>query len=177
MALVEFPILHWVIGIDRQSNQFRFEAQSDGTLTATADALSNSLLAAFQAVSDLKVIEYGYRTVSKETDISPPVGDVAGEQKAQMICALEIETPPQPGQDRFGRINIPAPKNTLFLAATGDGNTVVDVTNADLLTFLDLWTSGIVLPGFTVSDFQHILDPSIEGNIKGKRITRSSKKG
>jgi hypothetical protein len=175
--LVEFPIQHWIVGMDRQGGLFRVTAQSDGTLTATADALSNSFLAGFQTVSDLKVVEYGYSTVSKESNLTPPTGDIAGEQKAQIVALLDVETPPNPGQDRYGRITIPAPKNSLFLATSGDGNNIVDTNNADLLSYLDLWTAGIALPGFVVSDFQHIQDPTTVGNITGKRITRRNKRG
>lgn len=179
MSLVEFPIKHFIVAIDQQGlkkGKFRVEAQSDGISSLTADQLSDAFLAAFQAVSDLKVVEYGYTTTSKETDLTPPPG-TAGEQKAIISVVLDRQSPPLPGQDVFGTINIPGPSNDLFLAPEGEGNTIIDVNNADLLTYLDLFTAGLILPGFVISDFQHISDPSVPGNISGKRGTRGSKKG
>lgn len=71
-------------------------------------------------------------------------------------------------------LRIPAPTDSLFMAATGKGRNKIDPADADLLAYLEHFSSDGEL---LVSDGELIADPAVTGNIDGKRIHRGSRKG
>lgn len=177
MALQEMPIIHFAVLKDRGGNISRVQFKSNGTSSLTADALSDAFLAALDALTYAKVIKYGYTSASEEDDLA--VDDTNGEveKRAEITVALETEAVPAPGQTRFANISIPAPVDEMFEALSGPSFNIVNPAYAPLQTFLELFVAGLVLPSLTLSDYQTILDPSVTDNVKGKRITKGSRKG
>lgn len=178
MAMVDYPIQHFAKLQDRGGNKFDMRWHSTGTVQTAAWDLYNNWLPALQALTQCKVIEAGYVVKQAEQDQTPLPTNGEGEKKAMISCALVTETPPNPGQTKFAQILIPAPVDGLFLATAGEGANIVDVENSELLAFLESFTVGAgLLPSLTLSDFQTIKDPTIAGNISGKRVTRGSTRG
>lgn len=177
MAFVEMPITHFVELKDRGGNVARLQFKSNGTASLAADQLSDALLAAIDPLTDAKVIKYGYTSMSMEDDLSVTADNGEIENRAEIVVALETETPPTPGQTRYAGISIPAPVVAMFQATSGALFNVVNPNYAPLQTFLGLFEYGLVLPALTLSDYQTILDPAVAGNVVGKRIHKKSRKG
>jgi len=75
---------------------------------------------------------------------------------------------------KFVSLRIPAPAVSIFQGTTGENKNVIDITDADLRTYLGLFEStGPIL----VSDGESIMDSATVGNFKGKRIHRGSRNG
>ena len=178
MARSTYPIEHFVKLIDKGNNKFTMRWYSTGTVYATAEQLNLAMVTSLEKITQCKIIEAGFTHRFVEADQTPLAAYGEGEKKAMISCALITETPPNPGQTKFAQILIPAPVESLFLATAGDGANIVDVTNADLIDFLNNFYEGAgLLPALTLSDFQMIKDPSVAANISGKRVTRKSNNG
>lgn len=177
MALVAFPIEHYAKFQDKGGNEFRSAWYSDGLSVVTAVNLLDTWVPLMAALTQCLTVESGFIVRRVEADPTPLVTHGEGEKKASISVKLETETPPNPGQTKKSTIVIPAPIEAMFLAASGSGNNIVNTGYAPLLAFLGQFTAGIALPALTLSDFQHILDPTISGNVEGKRTTRKSSKG
>lgn len=178
MARTAYPIEHFVKLIDKGNNKFTMRWYSTGKVYATAETLSVTMVNALEKITQCKIIEAGYTFRFIEDDQTPLSTYGEGEKKAMISCALITENPPNPGQTKYAQILVPAPVETLFLATAGEGANIVDVENADLIDFLTCFYEGAgLLPALTLSDFQMIKDPSVAGNISGKRVTRKSNNG
>lgn len=178
MARSAYPIEHFIKLIDKGGNKFQMRWYSTGTVYATAETLNNSVVNDLEALTDCLIVEAGFVFRFVEADQTPQATFGEGEKKAMISCALVTETPPNPGQTKYAQILIPAPKESLFLATAGEGANIVDVTNADLVAFLNNFYEGAgLLPALTLSDFQMIKDPSVPANLSGKRVTRKSNNG
>lgn len=178
MSLVSYPILQFVKVQDRGGNKFDLRFHSTGDNFVAAQNLLTTWADALAQLTQCQIIERGFTWKEVETDQTPLSAFGEGEKKATISVKLVTETPPNPGQTKVAQINIPAPVDSLFLATAGDGANIVDVTNADLIAFLQQFEEGLgLLPSLTLSDYQNILPPDVEGNVKGKRTTRKSTKG
>lgn len=178
MALVEMPITYSVTLKDRGGNTSTLQFKSNGSAPLTAGTLMVSLKDTLQAITQAKVIKCSYRYGYEEDDLSVSASNGEVEEKAVITVALATTTPPQPGQTRYANIQIPAPVPGLFQAAFGELYNVVDPTDAGLQAFLANFEYGAgVLPALTLSDGQTIEDPTVAGNVKGKRIHAGSRKG
>lgn len=178
MALEEFPIELFATVQDRDGNKFNLSYFSTSTTLLTAGQLWEDWVAALPTVTKCQIIKTGYTYSQVETEDTPLEEFGEGEKKAEINIKLVTGDIPLPGQTKTGKIIIPAPLDELFLAEAGDGATIIDVNNADLQAYLNLWYAGLgVLPSLTLSDFQTVKDPSVVANWKGKKTTYKSRKG
>lgn len=177
MALVEMPIVYSVTLQDRGGNQATLQFKSNGDSILTASDLLNSMVTTLSAITQAKVVKYGFRYGYEENDMSALTTNGEVENRAVITMALETTTPPAPGQTRYANIQIPAPIDALFQAASGDLYNVVNPANAALVAFLNNFEYGAGLPSLVLSDGQNISDPTVAGNVVGKREHRKSRKG
>jgi len=95
----------------------------------------------------------------------PPPGSSQVEAKAKLRLYDEEFTA------RTHTLYVPSPKQDIFIAATGDGANIVDVSNADVLAFVDL---------FDTEGFCYISaapNRTAGGIRSGIRVTHKSKRG
>jgi len=154
-----------------------FVAKTTATTPLGASNLLDTAMPLLQALSKAKMVSatftWGYFEDDPVTDATN--GEV--EEKAEISCALVLSGS-GPGQTTKATISIPAPVDALFQATSGSLYNVVEPSNAALQSALALYETGFGVAGaFTLSDYQGIQDPTLPGNVSGKRIHKGSKKG
>jgi len=116
---------------DRNMDYVTLTYELRATNEIEAEAERTAIFAAFDDVSLAVIVGYGLsqRFVNDSIGI-PAAGEV--EVKARLSYQLK---------DSFhkGTFDIPAPKETIFLALTGKQNKVVDVANADVIAYADMF--------------------------------------
>jgi len=114
--------------IDRNEDPTSKEYELDVADFAEALGAATEMVGDLMLVSDCEIVGYhiGQRYVENAI-VVPSVGEA--QTKARLIIRLA-------GGNEKATIDIPAPKETLFMALTGKANKVIDVTNTDLLDFL-----------------------------------------
>jgi hypothetical protein len=179
MALVQSPIKYHVELMDSGKNRGRMQFVSNGFSAITAETLLNTLYTDVAALTDAKIMGYGFSYAWKENTENGALTECNVEEYADLQVALVQATPPAPGQSAWGTVKIPAPKATLRLGALGSAEyNEIDVTDADLLSLLGLFQAGLGLfPALTLSDGQTIEDPSVAGNVEGWVYMRASRQG
>lgn len=127
-----------------------------------------AVLTALNAVTDARVVSYSLgQAFAEDADFYGASGSEV-ENVALISAKVDSATP-----GKVVSMRIPAPVIGIFEAAQGEGKNIVDVSDADLQTYLTLFDSGVI----TISDGEHIEDPTTVGNFKGKRIHRASRNG
>ncbi len=142
------------------------------TLTATDDAgdLTDviadvaTVVAAYVAATDAVLTSQTLSKTSVEDSVVLPAGNVNVEDNAQ-ISAKIFGTP-----NKSGVFEIPAPKNTAFIAPTGEDHNKVNFITGPIPAVVNLYLDGAQL---TLSDGESITAQ----NIKGKRVHHKSTKG
>jgi hypothetical protein len=180
MSLVLQPNTIFVELMDSGKNKSRMQFKTNGYNILNTELLAVAVHDAVAAITDAKIMGYGFTAAFKETDeTGQSLVKCNVEERATLVCALVQSTPPAPGQSKYGTIHIPAPKDGIFKGALGSEEyNVVDVADTDLQTFLDLFSVGLgIMPACTVSDYQCIEDPGTPGNVTGKRQHRGNRKG
>jgi len=137
--------------------------------TDTADDISavrtdaSAVLAAFAAASDAKLKAYRLTAVYVEDSLTLPTA-------AQVENNLQISAKIAGHPNKSARIEIPAPKETLFQQTTGPGNNLADFADPLLAAVVNLFkTTGNAY----VSDGESITDQ----DIRGKRVHHKSSRG
>ena len=136
------------------------------TAATNAEALTDmaTIVAALQALTNAVVESYRVAEKFVEDAFNYPIGGVNVEELASIVVGV-TDKPDDPHT-----IKIPAPKDLLFVAATGKSRNIVDVTEATLLAFMATYNPG---SNATFSD-----GDTWDGNIyTGKRIHRGSRLG
>jgi hypothetical protein len=142
------------------------------TLTAVDDAGDLSpviadvatVVAAYVAATDAVLTSQTLSKTSVEDSVTLPAGNVNVEDNAQ-ISAKIFGTP-----NKSGVFEIPAPKNTAFIAPTGEGHNKVNFVTGPIPAVVNLYLDGAQA---TLSDGESITAQ----NIKGKRVHHKSTKG
>jgi hypothetical protein len=114
--------------IDRNEDPTSKEYELDVADYAEALGAALEVIGDLPLVSDCEIVGYhvGQRFVENAI-VVPTVGEA--QTKARLIIRLA-------GGNKKATIDIPAPKETIFMALTGKANKVVNVTNTDVLDFL-----------------------------------------
>lgn len=160
---------------DRGGNVVPMNFKSTITTTISANQALDWLVANVPPLTLAKLISASYTTGYTEDDQSITELNGEIEEKAEIQAALVQDLP---GQSKFGVITIPAPVPGIFQATSGVLYNVLDPNNADVQTLLGAYEAGFGLFGaLTLSDYQTIQDPTIAGNVTGKRIHKASRKG
>jgi len=143
------------------------------TAETAADALTDSaaIVAALAAITDGLVSSYSYSEVFEEETPTLPSSGIKNTDVA--LVTAQIATA-DPVVLKWANIRIPTPVAGVFQAASGPLADEVDPADTDLRTYLAVFESG---GEATISDGEHLKDVTVSGNVKGKRISRGSRKG
>jgi len=146
------------------TREYQLVATDDaGDLTDVIAAVQ-IIMAALVAATDAVVTKQTLSKDSVEDSVVLPAGDVNVENNLQ-VSAKIFGTP-----NKSAVFEIPAPKNTLFLAPTGENHNKPDFADTALAAYVNLFKDGAQA---YISDGESITDQ----NIKGKRVHHKSTKG
>jgi hypothetical protein len=146
-------------------------ALSHADLAALVTGIADiaTIQTALNAVTDARIVAYSMgQSFAEDADFYGAANSEV-ENVALISAKVDGATP-----GKTVSLRIPAPAISIFQGTTGENKNVIDVTDADLRTYLGLFEStGPLL----VSDGENILDSATVGNFKGKRIHRGSRNG
>lgn len=140
------------------------------TATDTAGDISaviadvQTIVAAYVAATNAVLTKQVVGQINVEDSVTLPAGDVNVENNLQ-VSAKIFGTP-----NKSAVFEIPAPKDTLFVAPSGPGHNVADFADPLLAAVVNLYKNGAQV---FISDGEVITDQ----NIKGKRVHHKSTKG
>jgi len=129
---------------------------------ATAQAQRDLLVADLVAITDSIVVSTRLTEVEYENAIVYPAAGVENENKASVTYLID-------GTNKKGNIKIPAPKQTIFVNATGPSANIVDVADGLLVAYTDNFRD---TGGWLVSDGESLITV-----LKGKRISAKNNNG
>ncbi len=139
----------------------RYELRSADATAAAAD--SAAVLAALDAITDSVVSAYRYGEEFLESAFAYPAAGVENENKASITALLDTNGA------KKANIKIPAPVIGIFQNPTGPGANIVDVLDAALVTYGDLFKTGNEC---YISDGE-----DLDSLVSGKRISAKSNNG
>ncbi len=145
-----------------------------------ASVIASNIASEIDAMTTAKIASYSLSTRYVEDTDGLPADGKEIENIAQIQFALEPSAVFDGSVGKYGFLKIPAPVDDLFLGVPGSGEpyNTVDPANPLILAFLDRYHAGIAIDyTLTTSDGQLAKDPTIPGNVKGKRMHRKNRKG
>lgn len=155
----------WIdTGGNTTNRTFQLTATTVAGSIAAVIADVQTIVAAWVAATDAVLVSQRVTSLSVEDTVVLPAGDANVEENAQ-ISAKIFGTP-----NKSAVFEIPAPKNTLFLAPTGEGHNKVDFADPLVGAVVNIYKNGAQA---LISDGEAITDQ----NIKGKRVHHKSTKG
>jgi len=155
----------WIdTGGNTTSRTFQLVATDTAGDIAAVIADVQTIVAAYIAASDAVLISQRVTKVTVEDTVVLPAGDINVEENLQV--SAKIAGIP----NKSGVFEIPSPKNTLFLAPTGEGHNKADFADPLLAAVVNLYKAGAQV---LISDGESITDQ----NIRGKRVHHKSTKG
>lgn len=163
MALVTLGWRLVVTLIDNGANVSTLTFIMRESLFATVQTDVATVLAALGAVTNSVISDYAVKEVFSENAFAYPAAGIENEDKASITVLLAG------AGSKKANIKIPAPVIGLFTAPSGGGANVVDLSDADLITYTDIFRSGAEC---TISDGE---DLSLL--VSGKRISAKSNSG
>ncbi|GAI34776.1 unnamed protein product, partial [marine sediment metagenome] len=92
--------------------------------------------AAVDAITNSVIVGYRINDVFHEGTVVYPADGVENECKASITVLLDT------GGGKKANLKVPAPVIGIFKDTTGFGADEVDITDADLVTYMDLFKSG-----------------------------------
>lgn len=148
------------------TTQRRFALTATDTAGDIAAVIADvqTIVAAYIAASNAVLVKQVVGQVNVEDTVTLPAGDVNVEENLQ-VSAKIFGTP-----NKSAVFEIPAPKDTLFVAPTGPGHNLADFADPLLGAIVNLYKNGAQV---TVSDGEVITDQ----NIRGKRVHHKSTRG
>jgi len=168
MAFIDkgwFLDTEWIdTGGNKTHRTFQLTAVTVAGSISTVIADVQIIVAAWIAATDAVLVSQRVTSLSVEDSVVLPAGDVNVEENAQ-ISAKIFGTP-----NKSAVFEIPAPKNTLFLAPTGEGHNRVDFADTAVANVVNIYKDG---EQALISDGESITDQ----DIKGKRVHHKSSKG
>lgn len=139
----------------------RYELTAADAATAATDVAA--IIAALNAVTDAVMVSYSYGEEFVEESVSYPAAGIENENKASITCLLDT------GGGKKANFKIPAPVIGLFVASTGSSANIVDIEDADLVTYAALFEAGNEA---FISDGE-----TLDVMLKGKRISARNRRG
>lgn len=141
-------------------------APVDDDVTATLTEIA-AFLVVLQGVTKCTIKNYTLSRKAIESALVVPTNGAEVEAHAIITAPIFGDA------TESATIDIPAPEDGLFTAASGAGYNVVDVSDAALLAYLDYFTNGEATQMFYVSDGEEIT----QENLRGKRTHSKSVRG
>lgn len=156
-----FTIINMVDNGGDQSSK-RFEINAADSTEATA--AQTALLAAWNNVTDMKVVSY-YTYQEEVSDVEAlPASGVERENNA--LLTFEVRDKP----NKSATLSIPAPKPGIFVASSGAGAEIIDTADVAVVALRDLFIADP--PTIFLSDGE-----SMGQLVKGKRVHRRNSNG
>jgi len=161
MALVSQGWWLSVTLADKGANQSTLTYQLRAADEIAAQAAATAIRAALNAITDSVEVAYAVSNRYEEETIVYPAA-AENEDKASLTVLLT-------GGNKKANLKIPAPVIGIFQSATGPGANIVDIENALVVAYTDLFK----LAGSAyISDGEDLNIP-----LSGKRISAKSNKG
>lgn len=139
----------------------QFKLRSADAAAAAID--SAAVIAALILVTDGTISDYYVKEHFAETVFTYPGAGVENENKASLTVLLAG------AGNKKANIKIPAPVIGIFTASSGGGANVVDMSDVDLVSYMDLFKSGAEC---YISDGEDLVS-----GVSGKRISAKSNYG
>lgn len=152
--------------IDTGGNTSLRTVQLQSADISTAETDAATVVTAYAAATDSKVLSYRVAEVFVEDAFSFPAGDVNVEEAAEVT--VNIDGIP----NKHAVFSIPAPKGTLFVGASGPNFNIVDGTDGLVTAIVDLYKAGNEA---FISDGENV--PATSPFLKGKRVHYRSRGG
>lgn len=156
MAIVSRGYFGTMTMADNGANQITKTWQMTAADAATAATDWAVIKAAFNAICDSVEVASSLGERFENDDITYPAAGVNNQDKASITVRLATG-------NKKANLKIPAPVIGIFSAATGPAADIVDILDADLNTYLDIFESG---GEAYLSDGELMDDP-----LHGKRIS------
>lgn len=167
MALVSNGFVGYVTLIDSGGDSSTLSYQLVAADAAAAATAMGTILTALGAVTDAAVKSYSVAEVFVENALTFPLAGTHVENRA--VVTVQIDGEPL----KKSTVVIPAPDVGIFVASVGPNSNVVDIADAALVSYIDIWrTTGALAK---LSDGETVQD--VDGIIKGVRTHRKSSNG
>lgn len=138
MALVArthpFELVVQIADNSGKTTKKTFELQSATAGDAATD--SAAILAALGAITAGAIKSYSINQVFVENALVLPASGVENENQALLTIRLASDP------TKYGTVAVPAADPAIFVATSGAGANTVDTGNADVNTFVALYTTG-----------------------------------
>lgn len=105
---------------------------------ATTLANAAAVAASLRAITDAAINKYTVSLVYDEGTPEVPGGEI--QEVAHLVLSLNLNPPT--GLSKTKVFEVPAPTAGIRVAASGPGSNIIDITDADLLTFLTHFEAG-----------------------------------
>lgn len=122
------------------------DAQADD-----ASVTASTLLGYIEALTRCEVTAFRVSQVWVEDSIALPTD---AQLEDNVVLTVDIASNPL----KRATLSLPAPQDAIFVGATGPNNNVVDLTNADVLAFVDAFKSAGVASISDGEDVGQVLD-------------------
>lgn len=151
--------------LDGGSNTTTREYMMDPDIVTYEDAAAAALdmLPDIEAITDAEISSYRVFQAFNEGTLVIPAATVQIENCASLTVLLTA------AGNKKANINVPAPKISIFVGATGPQSNIVDMSDTIVTNFLDNF---VIAGNFTISDGEEVAR-----GLNGKRIHKKSNKG
>lgn len=163
MALVDMGWFLAVTLVDNGANVTTLQYALRPATAALAETDALAVIAALNAVTNSVISDRYLKNKWSENALTYPAAGVENENKASITVLLTG------AGNKKANIKIPAPVIGIFTATEGGGANVVDLSDADLVTYTDL---------FKAAGECYISDgEDLSSLVSGKRISAKSNYG
>jgi hypothetical protein len=146
--------------IDSQNDKSTLEYEMTSADYATAVTDSATILAALAGVTDASVSTVSISFRREEAAFAYPATLCNNSEKARIVVQLA-------GSTKKAVVDIPAPKNAIFVAPVGDNNNIVDLGDDEVIAYVQL---------FQADGESFISDGEVSAfGVRGEKVT--SRKG
>jgi len=144
-----------LVDTKNQQSTLEYELQSADMATAQTDA--TAILGKLALVSDSKAINYGISLRYEEDAFTFPV---SADNNVRLRLVGQIKD-----QSEKAVFEIPAPKQTLFVASVGENSAIADLADTDLVNYVQTFQTG----GESFISDGELLDFT----LKGRKVARA----
>ncbi len=151
--------------VDQGNHKTNLRMDLQGANIAAAEANAVTVLGRLIAVTDAWIPRYTVEDVFV-SDVLFTAAEPHGKVSDRALITVQLTTP-----GKAGTLEIPCPKDAIFVAASGEGYEQVDPTNVDVSNYLNL--SNAAAQTF-ISDGENTINGPF---IKGRRVGRHNTGG
>jgi len=159
-----------IVSVDNGDNQTvkKFDLVATDMATAEVDALV--IIGFYEAVTNSGTVSYSIAHKRYNDSLSVP-GGAESQVEAKALLVMRDSVNPL----KRHSVRIASPDPTVFLASSGDGANIVDVNDAAVQAFCDMFTPGGSNKAY-LSDGEQAEDMP-DGLLYGRRVTHRSGRG